>query len=105
LDYSAGLGEMHRVLKLGGKVAILEFSHVRTPLFGWLFRFYFRHVLPRMGNWISGVAGAYSYLHDSVTAFPDQEALASALEAAGFKNVHYRNLSGGIAALHVGEKG
>ena len=95
---------MHRVLKPGGKVAILEFSRVRTPLFGGLFRLYFRHVLPGLGNWISGVRGAYSYLHDSVSRFPDQETLAAAFDEVGFKNVRYRNFTGGIAALHIGEK-
>jgi len=103
-DYSRGLREMHRVLKPGGKVAILEFSHVRTPLLGGLFRWHFRHVLPRLGNWISGVRGAYTYLHDSVSRFPDQETLAAALEEVGFRNVRYRNFTGGIAALHLGEK-
>jgi demethylmenaquinone methyltransferase/2-methoxy-6-polyprenyl-1,4-benzoquinol methylase len=103
-DYPGGLREMHRVLKPGGKVAILEFSHVHTPLFGGLFRFYFRQVLPRLGNWISGVRGAYNYLHDSVSRFPDQQALAAALKGGGFRNVRYRNFTGGIAALHMGEK-
>jgi demethylmenaquinone methyltransferase / 2-methoxy-6-polyprenyl-1,4-benzoquinol methylase len=103
-DYPRGLREMHRVLKPGGKVAILEFSHVRAPIFGGLFRFYFRYVLPRLGDWLSGVWGAYSYLHDSVSRFPDQKTLAAALDEAGFRNVRYRNLTGGVAALHLGEK-
>lgn len=103
-DYTRGLEEMRRVLKPGGFVAILEFSRVRWPIFGPLFRFYFHRILPRLGTWISGVPGPYQYLPDSVLRFPDQESLAAALREAGFQNVRYRNFSGGIAALHLGQK-
>jgi demethylmenaquinone methyltransferase/2-methoxy-6-polyprenyl-1,4-benzoquinol methylase len=103
-DYRRGIEEMRRVLKTGGRLAILEFSRVRWPIFGPIFRFYFRRVLPRVGAWISGVEGPYSYLPDSVAKFPDQDALADMLRAAGFHNVSYRNFTGGVAALHVGEK-
>ena len=99
-----GIEEMRRVLKSGGRLAILEFSRVRWPIFGPLFRFYFRRVLPRIGAWISGVEGPYSYLPDSVAQFPDQDALAEKLRAAGFHKVSYVNFTGGVAALHVGEK-
>ena len=103
-NYRKGLEEMRRVLRTGGVVAILEFSHVQWPVFGPLFRAYFRHVLPRLGAWISGVQGPYQYLPDSVSRFPDQEALACALREVGFTNVRYRNFTGGVAALHLGEK-
>ncbi len=103
-NYALGLEEMHRVLKADGTVAILEFSHVRWPIFGPLFRFYFHHILPRLGSLISGVRAAYQYLPDSVSQFPDQEALATAMRRAGFVNVRYRIFWGGVAALHLGQK-
>jgi demethylmenaquinone methyltransferase/2-methoxy-6-polyprenyl-1,4-benzoquinol methylase len=103
-NYDRGLEEMLRVLKVGGSLAILEFSRVRWPVFGPIFRFYFRRVLPRLGTWVSGVAGPYRYLSDSVVMFPEQEALAEKMRAAGFRNVRYANFAGGVAALHLGEK-
>lgn len=104
-NYSLGLQEMVRVLKPGGVAAILEFSRVRWPLFGPLFRFYLAYLLPRVGDWISGVKGPYRYLHHSVTEFPDQESLAGMMTAIGLTKVYYRNFMGGVAALHLGEKG
>lgn len=103
-NYDGGIREIRRVLKRGGRVAILEFSRVRWPIFGPLFRFYFRRILPRLGAWISGVDGPYQYLPESVALFPDQEALTEKLQTAGFHKVRYVNFTGGVAALHVGEK-
>lgn len=103
-NYSRGIREIRRVLRPGGTAAILEFSRVRWPVLGPLFRTYFRHVLPRLGTWISGVPGPYQYLPDSVSQFPDQESLAGFLREEGFTNVRYTNFTGGIAALHLGEK-
>lgn len=103
-NYDGGIGEMRRVLKRGGRLAILEFSRVRWPIFGPIFRFYFRRILPRLGAWISGVDGPYRYLPESVALFPDQDALKDRLQKAGFHKVRYVNFTGGVAALHVGEK-
>jgi demethylmenaquinone methyltransferase/2-methoxy-6-polyprenyl-1,4-benzoquinol methylase len=96
--------EFLRVLKPGGQLTILEFS---TPVFPWLKAFYdwYSHrVLPRVGAWISGDASAYTYLPESIRAFPDQRALAAELEQAGFQNAGWTNLTGGIVALHTGTK-
>lgn len=103
-NYRKGLEEMLRVLRPGGVVSILEFSKVHCRIFGPIFRFYFRAILPRLGTWLSGVAGPYQYLHESVSCFLDQEALALAMREAGFTSVTYRNFTGGIAALHTGVK-
>lgn len=103
-NYVRGLQEMRRVLKPGGTLAILEFSRVNVPVIGSLFRLYFRKILPRIGTLISGVAGPYQYLPDSVSRFPDQETLAHMMREAGFTNVRFRNFSLGAAALHLGQK-
>jgi demethylmenaquinone methyltransferase / 2-methoxy-6-polyprenyl-1,4-benzoquinol methylase len=99
-----GLEELNRVLKHGGRLVVLEFSTPVIPGFGRLFNFYFSHVLPRIGGAISGSRGAYEYLPDSVSKFPDQKSLAIMITESGFADVHYRDLTGGIAAIHVGVK-
>lgn len=101
-NYSLGLAEMRRVLKPGGGLAVLEFSHVRWPVFGPAFRFYFARILPVVGGVLSGRSSAYQYLHDSASRFPDQEAFAAMIREAGFGGVTYRNLTGGVAAIHLG---
>jgi len=104
VDTSAGLAEMRRVLKSGGAAIVLEFSRPAIPVFRELFEFYFHHILPRLGGLISGQGTAYHYLPASVDRFPPQKELAKLMETVGFKDVGYRNLSGGIAALQWGVK-
>ena len=99
-----GLTEIHRLLRPGGAAVILEFSRPVVPIFRNIFAFYFRYILPHLGAAISGDATAYQYLPDSVARFPTQKELVEVMRSAGFLNVGYRNLSGGIAALHWGVK-
>lgn len=100
-----GLSELCRVLKPGGRIAILEFSRPSVPGLRGLFQFYFTRVLPRIGGLLSGSRGAYEYLPDSVSKFPDQQSLADMMRKTGFKGVEFQNLTGGIAALHTGARG
>jgi demethylmenaquinone methyltransferase/2-methoxy-6-polyprenyl-1,4-benzoquinol methylase len=100
----AGFKELLRVLKPGGKVAILEFSKPTAPLLRPLFRIYFTKLLPLAGGLISGSRSAYQYLPDSVSRFPDQKELSNLMIKAGFEDVTFRNLTGGIAALHLGTR-
>src|SRR5438132_6023201 len=99
-----GLREMRRILEPGGWALILEFSTPVVPGFRALADFYMRHVLPRIGAWISGSRSAYEYLPNSVAQFANQQQLAAMMRDTGFEEVSVENLTGGVAALHLGRR-
>lgn len=101
-DTLTGLSEMCRVLRPGGMVMVLEFSRPERFPLKQIYGLYFRHVLPRIGRRVSGDPGAYTYLPDSVMAFPDNERFLDLLTAAGFGDVKQRRLTGGIASIYYG---
>jgi demethylmenaquinone methyltransferase/2-methoxy-6-polyprenyl-1,4-benzoquinol methylase len=103
-DLDAGLREMARVLRPGARVVVLEFTTPGWQPFRGLYLFYFLKVLPAVGRMISKHGSAYSYLPESVLQFPEPVELARRMEAAGFAEVGWETLSGGIAALHWGTK-
>ncbi|MCC6707046.1 MAG: bifunctional demethylmenaquinone methyltransferase/2-methoxy-6-polyprenyl-1,4-benzoquinol methylase UbiE [Gammaproteobacteria bacterium] len=98
------LAEIARVLRPGGRVAVLEFSAVKTPLLSRAYDFYSFQALPRLGQWVAGDGDSYRYLAESIRVHPDQEALKFMMERAGFEDVRYYNLLAGIVAVHVGWK-
>jgi demethylmenaquinone methyltransferase/2-methoxy-6-polyprenyl-1,4-benzoquinol methylase len=103
VDRQQGLCEMARVLKPGGRAVILEFASPRNRFFRAAYYFYFLRVLPWLGGLISQ-RSAYQYLPDSVLEFPDRETFKSMMEQAGFADVRVHDLTGGIAAVHVGRR-
>jgi demethylmenaquinone methyltransferase/2-methoxy-6-polyprenyl-1,4-benzoquinol methylase len=103
-DLDAGLREGCRVLRPGARFVILEFSTPRALLVRTLYQFYFRRLLPVIGRLVSGHPTAYSYLPESVANFPSRAQLARRMERAGFRNVAWRPLTFGIAAVHWGER-
>ena len=103
-NYEEGLAEIYRVLKPSGAAAILEFSHPGKTLFGALYTYYSRHVLPFIGGLLSGSRDAYSYLPASIGKFPAAEDLLHSMRRAGFRNVEFKRMTGGVVALHIGTK-
>ncbi len=104
-DTMRGLCEMVRVCRPGGQVAVLEFSRPRNKAFNAVYQAYFRTVLPRIGQVVSGSRDlAYEYLPQSVAEFPDGEELAGMMERAGLERVQFRPLTFGISTLYWGRK-
>jgi demethylmenaquinone methyltransferase/2-methoxy-6-polyprenyl-1,4-benzoquinol methylase len=96
----AALAEAFRVLKPGGRFLCLEFSTVEVPLLDTLYSAYSFNAIPALGGLVAGDSAAYRYLVESIRRFPDQKTFMGLIENAGFERVRYRNLTGGIAALH-----
>ena len=103
VDVDKALSEMFRVTKSGGVLVVCEFSHPKG-IFGKLYKFYLRKVLPLVAKLVAKNPEAYSYLGESIEAWPNQTEFAEQINNAGFENVGYKNLSLGIVAVHYGEK-
>ena len=103
-DKDAALREMLRVLKVGGQARVLEFSQVTAEWFKPLYEFHSFKVLPALGRLFANDADSYQYLAESIRRHPPQEELKAMMQAAGFARCSYRNLSGGIVAVHTGYK-
>ncbi|HUO35961.1 MAG TPA: bifunctional demethylmenaquinone methyltransferase/2-methoxy-6-polyprenyl-1,4-benzoquinol methylase UbiE [Candidatus Acidoferrum sp.] len=103
-NYDEGLREFARVLKQGGELGILEFTEPSSGILAGVFRFYFRHVLPRVGGAISGNREAYAYLPASVAKFPSPAGLAELMRGAGFLDVKWVSWNFGSVVLHMAKK-
>lgn len=103
-EQDLALQSLFRVLRPGGRLLVLEFSKPRTPGLAPLYDLYSFTVLPVLGRMVAGDSDSYRYLAESIRMHPDQEALQTMMERAGFEQCRYINLSGGIVALHKGFK-
>ena len=104
-DKALALRSMHRVLKPGGRLLVLEFSKPTSPLLSQVYDAYSFSALPLMGKLITNDADSYRYLAESIRKHPDQETLLEMVEDAGFVDCKYHNMTGGIVAIHRGVKG
>ena len=104
VDHTAGLREMARVTRPGGRLVVCEFSTPTNTLFATLYKEYLMQALPRIARAVSSNPDAYVYLAESIRAWPDQRDLAQRIGEAGWTQVRWRNLSGGIVALHAATK-
>jgi len=103
-DIEQGFREMLRVVKPGGRVVCLEISHPPGKIFGFLFHLYFYRLAPLFGTILGKAFEEYNYLPNSLTTFPKAPLLKTIMEEAGWSNVNFYHLSGGVVALHVGTK-
>jgi demethylmenaquinone methyltransferase / 2-methoxy-6-polyprenyl-1,4-benzoquinol methylase len=104
VDHVEGLREMARVTKPGGRLVVCEFSTPTVPVFSTVYKEYLMRALPAMARVVSSDAESYEYLAESIRAWPDQTELAHRIAAAGWSAVRWRNLTGGIVALHAARK-
>ncbi|WP_173916295.1 demethylmenaquinone methyltransferase [Halobacillus sp. Marseille-Q1614] len=103
-DYFQVLKEMHRVVKPGGRVVCLETSQPTNPVFKRFYYFYFQNVMPLFGKVFAKSYDEYSWLHESAKDFPGIDELAEMFEEAGFTNIEVKAYTGGVAAMHMGDK-
>jgi len=103
-DLRVGFSALARVIRPGARLVVLEFTHPPNRVLRTLYNFYFHRILPVVGRVVSGHPWAYTYLPESVKEFPPPSELADLLRESGFKDVEWRFLTGGIAAIHVGVK-
>ena len=101
VDHETALREMARVTRPGGRLVVCEFSTPTNPLFGTVYKEYLMRALPWVARAVSSNPEAYVYLAESIRAWPDQAALARCIKRAGWSGVRWRNLTGGIVALHA----
>ncbi len=102
-DYPAALREMHRVIRPGGRLLILDFS-LPTGILRGPYRWYLHHVLPHMAGWLTGQKDAYEYLGGSIEAFPSGKNMIDLLETCGFENTHATPITGGVVTIYEGTR-
>jgi demethylmenaquinone methyltransferase/2-methoxy-6-polyprenyl-1,4-benzoquinol methylase len=104
VDVNKALAEMYRVTKPGGKIVVCEFSKVTNPVFRGFYNFYLNKILPLFSRLASKTPEAYTYLSESILAWPNQDQLKEKIQSAGYNKVNYKNLTFGIVAVHRGHK-